>query len=187
MADLVLMYYEATHVATAAIIVTVVVMDLGPRAARLARLLGRAAYRAFRRAAHAAAPFAARLRWPARKHFADAATQTAVRVRARAQQAPVPPPALPPEQPAIAVADATTQTARPLAVPKPKRPPSALALPDKRLVAEQLTCVICLFSERTAAFACGHACACAPCAKQLEFCPLCRRETRGKFKKIFLS
>ena len=51
---------------------------------------------------------------------------------------------------------------------------------------ELLTCVVCLSDDRATVFACGHACACVPCAKQLSECPLCRRRFSG-FKRIFLS
>jgi hypothetical protein len=51
---------------------------------------------------------------------------------------------------------------------------------------ELLSCVVCFSDDRATVFACGHACACVPCAKQLSECPLCRRRFSG-FKRIFLS
>jgi hypothetical protein len=39
-------------------------------------------------------------------------------------------------------------------------------------------CVVCIDNEAThAGVPCGHRCACATCAKELELCPLCRKET----------
>lgn len=44
-------------------------------------------------------------------------------------------------------------------------------------------CQVCYEEEMdTLFYACGHVCACEPCARQVETCPVCRERVRGTVK-----
>ena len=56
--------------------------------------------------------------------------------------------------------------------PQPPPPPPVVRT-------RSTTCSVCLNSEKTHAFLCGHKCVCASCAARCQQCPLCRDVSRA--------